>query len=1163
MFDYQLPSPSGLVGGSSNDDFLPPHSSSEIHQTQSHSQSHSIGLSGPGGEGEDHRAGNIGGSNIAAGGATGTPAGLGHQVGHLASGVIGGVGAVGEAVGGAAAGFVGTWGSKLGKIVAGQQGQGQPRSGPDSVSSGSFLSSSTTTQATPVSESPGGDSRHLQGQQDKSVLANHQSVETSGGGSGGGVFASGFARFRQQAASTINAAALAAQNAKVLQQHQQGSKQAQSPFLTEDKTLPELPLTTSASNSRTTEKELPDIKTSPPDANPIKLTFASSHSPFSLQQPTAATSNSRPLKRASFILPAMTITYPISASASPWSDKVTQDRKLIEKTAKENWGRNTGKDYWTRERLVGLYESACKGREEPVRVGLRWAIAAAAPPAYAETNANTPQPRHLLLSSDANLPPSAFSPNEQTDRAPNLPFKVEATLNKHVAESLADVLSLEWGLARLTLEGGILSDEALKPILHALLVSGTLPYLSLAGNKKIKPAGWRLVSDYLKQARTLKYLDISDNILDKRSVEYLMSALVVGVQLPAAEAALDGTDTEEADDDEYTKSMAPMFKMVDTDGPAVVQTLKMDNCSLRAASLERLGQSIRRSDIKNLSLRRNKINALGAVAVAVMLRDYPDAAVSTNRLSPESLNLTGGKPNETKATTSVAPVTEPEKLGRLVTLDVRTNDIKGGVSYIAQVLKRNKTLKVLNLSDNKIDVAGLVNIAEALRQNTTLETLDMSSNPCCGPNLDGIHALKSALMVNKSLKRIFLSNTSMTAEGAIALAETIPDIKTIIHLDLTDNSIGEAGLMALNVAMKANTTLRCVDVSVPSISDDGQVEQARQLLQTCITNTERALQGRGDSLSQAAKDAIWAPLRKSVVLKQAREAEEAKTLEQIRRAADTPAGVARNAVFTMKPDVVLVTAEDSAEKLLNARVLLESSLQPSEKENIIVEVEKTKALLDRIADMIQDTQDPERLERLLALNDLLIPLVADVQTALAAVPQRRRPLSTDLQAVFGDRLGDNLRPSINTTLNRRHMRAPSLEITSPNFSIGGSDDDDSDAEEFTPKSSAYPARLARAAPPALKLQTTDSVKEASGVGEGWPSRDEVASPLERVNKEWIAEEGEVFRKGQKLGVADDDDDQEEGFELKQKVCLLEPFPYLGSVDTEAIHQFIDPCIPGA
>jgi hypothetical protein len=39
---------------------------------------------------------------------------------------------------------------------------------------------------------------------------------------------------------------------------------------------------------------------------------------------------------------------------------------------------------------------------------------------------------------------------------------------------------------------------------------------------------------------------------------------------------------------------------------------------------------------------------------------------------------------------------------------------QNGVVYIAQVLKRNRTLRVLNLSENKIEATGLAAIAEAL-----------------------------------------------------------------------------------------------------------------------------------------------------------------------------------------------------------------------------------------------------------------------------------------------------------------------------------------------------------------------------------------------------------------------------------------------------------------
>jgi hypothetical protein len=39
---------------------------------------------------------------------------------------------------------------------------------------------------------------------------------------------------------------------------------------------------------------------------------------------------------------------------------------------------------------------------------------------------------------------------------------------------------------------------------------------------------------------------------------------------------------------------------------------------------------------------------------------------------------------------------------------------QNGITYLAQVLKRNRTLKLLNLSENKLDVGCLVAIAEAL-----------------------------------------------------------------------------------------------------------------------------------------------------------------------------------------------------------------------------------------------------------------------------------------------------------------------------------------------------------------------------------------------------------------------------------------------------------------
>ena len=68
-----------------------------------------------------------------------------------------------------------------------------------------------------------------------------------------------------------------------------------------------------------------------------------------------------------------------------------------------------------------------------------------------------------------------------------------------------------------------------------------------------------------------------------------------------------------------------------------------------------------------------------------------------------------------------------------------------------------------------------------------METLDLSNNPCCGSSLEGINTLRTAFVYNTSLMRIFLNNTDLTSSGAIALAEILPDVHSLIHLDLTDN----------------------------------------------------------------------------------------------------------------------------------------------------------------------------------------------------------------------------------------------------------------------------------------------------------------------------------------------------------------------------------------
>lgn len=91
--------------------------------------------------------------------------------------------------------------------------------------------------------------------------------------------------------------------------------------------------------------------------------------------------------------------------------------------------------------------------------------------------------------------------------------------------------------------------------------------------------------------------------------------------------------------------------------------------------------------------------------------------------------------------------------------------------------------------------------------------------------------MRAAITVNSNLKRVFLNNTDLNSEGAIALSEFLPEAKSLIHLDLTGNfEIDIAGVMALSVSLKMNNTLRCLDLNVPP-NDPAVARLSQEILQ--------------------------------------------------------------------------------------------------------------------------------------------------------------------------------------------------------------------------------------------------------------------------------------------------------------------------------------------
>ncbi|KAI9597190.1 hypothetical protein BDF19DRAFT_412178 [Syncephalis fuscata] len=351
-------------------------------------------------------------------------------------------------------------------------------------------------------------------------------------------------------------------------------------------------------------------------------------------------------------------------------------------------------------------------------------------------------------------------------------------LERRAADALSDMLILRSGLQRLELNDCSLVNDALKSILHSLLLVDELQELSLCRNKRISADGFKYIAIYTRKAKHLRLLDLSGCRPDKRGCRYLSHALA--------------------------SSSVMMLR-------SALRTLYLNDCNLRSTLLEVLVPSIRRSNVTELSMTHNRFGPNGAIWVAALL----DADWLP---SEESNGLFAGIES------------------RVERLNLSYNDIR--VSGFTVALRKNRTLNELDLASNELNSRALSSLAMSLTENATLTCLNLSGNPLSGPAIDGIMQLRASLTFNNTLHTLLLANTDMRSEGAIALAEFLPETQTLRRLDLSDNpEIDIAGVMALSVSVRMNKSLQYLDVNV--MPDDSEMAAlSRDILLTCIRNTQ-------------------------------------------------------------------------------------------------------------------------------------------------------------------------------------------------------------------------------------------------------------------------------------------------------------------------------------
>lgn len=133
-----------------------------------------------------------------------------------------------------------------------------------------------------------------------------------------------------------------------------------------------------------------------------------------------------------------------------------------------------------------------------------------------------------------------------------------------------------------------------------------------------------------------------------------------------------------------------------------------------------------------------------------------------------------------------------------------------GIKSLYGAIKKDKSIKILNLSNTMMGKEGVKIISKLLLDNKTLESIDISSNDL---GLEGIKSISEVLKNNSTIKTLNVSNNHLYLEGIRFLSESLRSNNTITDLNISYNNIGEEGMKNISRLLKNNRNFHKIDIS--------------------------------------------------------------------------------------------------------------------------------------------------------------------------------------------------------------------------------------------------------------------------------------------------------------------------------------------------------------
>ncbi|XP_044139444.1 NACHT, LRR and PYD domains-containing protein 3-like isoform X5 [Bufo gargarizans] len=231
-----------------------------------------------------------------------------------------------------------------------------------------------------------------------------------------------------------------------------------------------------------------------------------------------------------------------------------------------------------------------------------------------------------------------------------------------------------------------------------------------------------------------------------------------------------------------------------------IEELNLQGCSLDFEGLERLAPGLQ--NLQNLRLADNRLPDTSCIQLASVIRNNQSLKIldlSYNRLSgPHFGDLM-------EALSSPAC--------RIETLQLGDNDLRDtSCIQLASVIRNNQSLKILDLTGNRLSGPHFSDLTEALSSPACrIETLQLGDNDL--PDTSCIQ-LASVIRNNQSLKILDLSGNRLSGPHFGDLMEALSSPACRIEtLQLGDNDLPDTSCIQLASVIRNNQSLKILDLS--------------------------------------------------------------------------------------------------------------------------------------------------------------------------------------------------------------------------------------------------------------------------------------------------------------------------------------------------------------